>query len=39
MPRAPPGKNPAQRLSDGAVGVDEALKIALQIAEALEAAP
>ena len=32
------GQTLAQRLSDGAVGVDEALKIALQIAEALEAA-
>ena len=32
------GQTLAQRLSDGAVGIDEALKIALQIAEALEAA-
>ena len=32
------GQTLAKRLSDGAIGVDEALKIALQIAEALEAA-
>ena len=32
------GQTLAKRLSDGAVGIDEALKIALQIAEALEAA-
>jgi len=32
------GQTLAQKLSDGALGVDEALKIALQIAEALEAA-
>ncbi len=32
------GQTLAQRLSDGAIGIDEGLKIALQIAEALEAA-
>ena len=32
------GQTLAQRLSDGAIGIDEALKIALQLAEALEAA-
>ncbi len=32
------GQTLAKRLSDGAVGIDEALKIALQIAEALETA-
>ena len=33
-----PGETIAKRLTEGAIGVDEALKIALQIAEALEAA-
>ncbi len=32
------GQTLAQRLSDGAIGIDEGLKIALQIAEALEVA-
>jgi len=33
-----PGETIAKRLTQGAIGVDEALKMALQIAEALEAA-
>ena len=32
------GQTLAQRLSEGSIGIEEALKIALQIAEALEAA-